>query len=98
MKMTILTLTTLTSILGCTATCDMIQKIIVVFFCRICFLFKDYPYLCYQSRVKILRLGIKKRMNSFCSALDFFVTLALPKILRLGIKNKRVFFLLSTFS
>ena len=29
--------------------CDMIQKIIVVFFCRICFLFKDYPYLCGQK-------------------------------------------------
>jgi hypothetical protein len=30
-------------------TCDMIQKIIVVFFCRIRILFKEYPYLCGQK-------------------------------------------------
>ncbi len=55
-------------------------------------------HTCNAFIIKKLHAREKKQVPVFSLLIRFFVPLALPKVLRLGIKNKRVYFVLpSTF-
>ena len=60
---------------------------LIIFFCASVFFSKNIIIFAIENS-EVTPSRHKKRMNSFCSALDFFVTLTLPKLLRLGIKKE----------